>query len=113
MIPALFVPKAIEDAAREEARALAERALDGAFGLIQAAIMRRQSYAFAHEQAIYHSIMAKRLRETAVAIFGKARKAKRHERQALRWGARAKARDPRLAQACGLYDDECEDTTDA
>lgn len=103
----LMIPREIEDEARRAAKAIAERALDGVFGLIQGAIMRRQSYAFAHEQAIYHNEMVKRLRSTPIRIFGKARKIKRHARQCLRWTARATARDPRLAQVCGLYDQIC------
>lgn len=103
-----MIPKAIEDEARRAAKALTERALDGVFGLIQGAIMRRQSYAFAHEQAIFHTEMVKRLRATPIKIFGKHRKIKRHARRGMRWIARATARDPRLAQVCGLYDQICE-----
>jgi hypothetical protein len=105
----IFVPREFADAARADAKALAERALDGVFGLIQGSIMRRQSYAFAHEQALFHGAMAKALRDTPIKIFGKARKIRRHARECMRWTAKASARDPRLAQACGLYDQICED----
>lgn len=105
----IMIPREIEDEARAAAKALAERALDGVFGLIQGAIMRRQSYAFAHERAIFHAEMVKRLRVTPIRIFGIKRKIKRHARLGMRWTARATARDPRLAQACGLYDQICED----
>lgn len=104
----IFVPREIADAARADAKALVERALDGVFGLIQGSIMRRQSYAFAHEQALFHMALAKALRTTTIKIFGKARKARRHDLAAMRWIAKATARDPRLAQACGLYDHVCE-----
>lgn len=103
----ILIPRAIYDDARDEARVLVERALDGVFGLIQGAIMRRQSYAFAHEQALFHRGMVSRLRATPIKIFGKARKIKRHGRMAIRWGAKAMARDPRLAKRCGLYDESC------
>jgi hypothetical protein len=106
-----MIPSEIVDAARAEAKALAERALDGVFGLIQGAIMRRQSYAFAHEQAIFHNEMVRRLKATPIKIFGIKRKIKRHARLGMRWTARAAARDPRLAQVCGLYDQICEDVT--
>ncbi len=106
----IMIPKSIVDAARSDAKALAERALVGVFGLIQSEIMRRQSYAFAHEQAIFYTEMVKRLRETPIKIFGIKRKIRRHGRLGMRWGARARARDPRLAQLCGLYDGQiCED----
>ena len=104
-----MIPKSIEDAARAEAKRLAERALDGVFGLIQSQIMRRQSYAFAHEQALFHNAMSRALKATPIKIFGKARKIKRHARLGMRWTAKATARDPRLAQVCGLYDQICED----
>ncbi len=100
----LLIPREITDAAREEARALTERALEGVFGLIRAVILRRQSYAFAHEQAVFHAVMARRLPATPLKIVGKLRKARRHARLAQRWSARAIARDPQLAQRCGLYD---------
>lgn len=105
----IMIPREIVDAARKDAKALAERALDGVFGLIQASIMRRQSYAFAHEQAIFHHEMVRRLKATPIYIFGIKRKIRRHGRLAMRWTSRATARDPRLAQACGLYDRICED----
>lgn len=102
MIPALFVPKELTDAAREEARHVVDSALKGLFGIIDAQVKRRQSYAFAHEKAVFHEDLARRLRITSIRIIGKARKIRRHERLALRWGARAAARDPKLAQACSL-----------
>lgn len=102
-LPKLLVPRDIRDAALEEARALATRALDGVFGLIRAETLRRQSYAYAHEQALFHEEMARRLTETPIRIVGKYTKIARHSRLAMRWAARAKARDPRLAQVCGLY----------
>lgn len=108
MIPKLFIPRELEDAAREEARHIIDKALDGMFGLIQAAVLRRQSYAFAAEKAVYHDALVKELRKTKLRIVGRQRKIKRHERLAIRWRSVAKSRDPRLAQACGLY--ACEDS---
>lgn len=106
----IMIPKSIVDDARADAKRLAERAIDGVFGLIQGAIMRRQSYAFAHEQAVFHRVMVAKLRATPIKIFGKAHKIKRHGRLAMRWTARATARDPRLAEVCGLYDGQiCEE----
>lgn len=104
----LMVPSSITDAAREEAQRITTRAIDGMFGLIQGMIMRRQSYAFAHEQAVYHREMVRLLRATPIKIFGKHRKIRRHARAALRWTAKATSRDSRLAQRCGLYDRICE-----
>lgn len=101
-LPAIFIPRSLVDEAKAEARDMIERALVGVFGLIDAAIKRRQSYAWAHERALYHAALVRRLRATPLRIVDLAGKLRRHGRKALRFEALAEARDPRLAHACGL-----------
>jgi len=97
---ALLVPKALVDEARATARAALDRAFSGAFGLIQSAVDRRQSAAHAHERALYHAEMARLL--PGIALAAKASRVRRHRRLAMRWGARAYARDPVLAAVCAI-----------
>lgn len=101
-LPTIFVPRSLVDEAKAEAKQVVERALDGVFGLIDAAVKRRQSYAWAHEKALYHAGLVRRLRSTSIRIVDLRGKLRRHERKAMRFAALADARDPRLATACGI-----------
>lgn len=106
-LPAIFTPREIRDAAATAARETLDRAWAGLFNLIESELARRRSYAFAHEKTLYHGEMASRLAATPIRILGVQRKIRRHARLAMRWGAKAHARDPKLARACGI----CEPTT--
>ena len=96
----LMVPREIEDAARDEARHVVDRALDGLFGLAEAQIKRRQSYAFAHERAVFHSTMARDLPIKLPGLWWLHARVRRHQRLAVKFWALAHARDPALAQHC-------------
>lgn len=102
MLPALFIPKSIRDEASAFARDTVKQALTGMFGLIEAALARRQSAAFAHEKALYHERMSQLLAATPLRIANRAGRVKRHARLGMRWSAKAYARDAALALACML-----------
>jgi hypothetical protein len=97
----LFIPKPIIDEAKSFARETMSRALDGAFGLIEQQLERRQSAEFAVEKALFHGRLAETL--PAVIISGQRWRIRRHKRLAARWAALAFARGaPQFASRCGL-----------
>lgn len=98
---ALAIPQPIIDEAKAFARETMTRALDGAFGLIEQAVARRQSAEFAVEKALFHGRLADVL--PAVILSGKGWRIRRHRRLAARWAALAYARGaPQFAAKCGL-----------
>lgn len=104
-LPRILIPRELEREALDRAAKLAHDAMVRVFGLIQAEIMRRQSYAWAHERALYFQELARLLRASPIRILGIARKIKRANRRSIHFAALARARDPRLAQACKLCGD--------
>lgn len=104
-LPKIFIPRDIVESAKDEARDLVDRALVGVFGLIDSAIKRRQSYAWAHEKALYHAGIIRRLKSTSLRIVDLRGKLRRHEKRYMHFAALADARDPRLADACGICKD--------
>lgn len=97
----IFVPKEVIDEAKDFARETVDTALKGLFGIIDAQIKRRQSYAFAQEKAVFHKRMTERLPLVPGLRLVKPR-LRRHHRLHVRWEAKAFARDPKLSLACGL-----------
>lgn len=97
MIPGYIVNEA-RTYARDTTRAALE-SLFGADGLVDRELARRRSAAFALERSRFHGRMA-----DALPLLGHVApwRLRRHERLALRWGALAVARDPRLATVCPL-----------
>jgi hypothetical protein len=76
------------------------KALQGVFGLIDAELERRRSYGFAVQRTLECRKLAALLRGTALRIVGKQGRIRRLLKRALRWEAKAYARDPALADAC-------------
>jgi hypothetical protein len=97
----IAIPKGIVDEAKGFARDTVDRVLTGMFGLVEAQVLRRQSYAFAHEKALFHRRMSQ-LIGTVPGLVGAGWRTRRHAKLALRWEAKALARAPSLAKACGL-----------
>lgn len=96
----IAIPQSVVDEARTFARDTVDRAIEGLIGIVDRAIRRRQSYGFAHEQALFHRRMAESL--ATLDLVGKRWRVRRQKRLAVRWEAKAWARTPQLAGACGL-----------
>lgn len=96
----IVVPKYAVDAARDVARDTVRAALSGVFGLIDKDLERRQSAAYAHEQAIFHAEMARTLPD--VIRVGVGWRVRRQLRLAAKWAAKARARDGALAHVLRL-----------
>lgn len=97
----IAVPKEVITEAKDFARETVDNALKGFFGIIDAQIKRRQSYAFAHEKALFHKRMVEKLPSLSdLALLDW--RVKRHRKKMVKWEAKAFSRDPGLATACGL-----------
>jgi hypothetical protein len=101
---ALLIPREIVKDAEQFASDKVDEVLKGMFGLIQAATLRRQSFAFAQEKALFHERMLYRLTRDgkALRIAMLRARIRRHTRLALRWSSLAYARNPDLSRACGV-----------
>lgn len=99
-LPAIMVPRELVAEAKDFARDTVTRALEGVFGLIDRELERRRSYGFAVQRTLELRKLAALLRATTLRVAGKAGRIRRLLRRALRWEAKAYARDPALANAC-------------
>ena len=97
-----FIPKEVVTEAKNFARNTVDRAMQGMFGLIDAAVKRRQSYGFAQEKSVFHKRMAERLPIMVPNLKLLGPRIRRHIRLHVKWEAKAFARDPKLSAACGL-----------
>jgi hypothetical protein len=98
----IFIPRELVDEAKSFARDTVDRAMQGMFGLIDAAVKRRQSYGFAQEKSLFHQRMFQRLPIMVPNLKLLGPRMRRHLRLHVKWEAKAFARDPKLSAACGL-----------
>lgn len=99
-LPAIIVPRELVAEAKDFAHDTVTRVLEGAFGLIDKALERRRSYGFAVQRTLELRKLASLLRATTLRIVGKQGRVQRLLKRALRWEAKAFARDPALAGVC-------------